>query len=220
MATNKKSRKEEVFGRRLETYCHSQEDLQEDLDVSCRSVVVLSASPKHASAKRPQVLQTTDLAELKRWIGNPDEAVRNRCFADIDARRGLKELAAVVTSHDAEAKPAGTRLDAVRTFARSYIYGDSTLAAQAKSIVEKSFGIFEIYAWLFRKIKVSSGSVLAFGPGANVLNASEIEIEEGGRVVSYGSLTVNVATLRKTTPPVFYAPIDLHLVVHNLFRSV
>jgi hypothetical protein len=194
------------FDKVLEQYCVTSAGTEpEDLVVPCRSVVVLSGSPRHNSHRRPAVLRTTDLDELKRWIGVPDAAVKGRCLLDRQHRRDLaalrsqaKETAATTVQ---KAPPAGgVQLDTLRAHARAYLYGDSSVVADAKPLLVSHFEQFAVFAWWLRKVKVSSGSVLAFGPGANVLLAGEVEIEEGGQIISQGSLTVRVGTLRKTIP--------------------
>lgn len=200
------------FVKALELYGLAPADLKEELVVPPRAVVTLSAG-RRASHCRPKMLQTGDLAELKRWIGVPDRAVKGRCLLERSERTALAELrrpATQVAAGTFEAKAAtASQLEAIRAHARAYLYGDSTLVAEAKPLVERQFEAFLVALWLFTKIKVSAGSVLSFGPGANVLLAGELEIEEGGQVVSYGPLTVRVSTLRKTAPKLIYAPMDL-----------
>jgi hypothetical protein len=220
------------FKRRLESFCTEDAAIDDELVTPCRSVVMLSASPKDASHLRPRMMQTGDLDELKRWIGLPDEAVKGRTLVDNDQRRELRH---VCTCHEeltarvgAETTPQfaaavkaldspSQKLDAIRAHARSYLYGDSTLVADAKAAVEAYFGTFMIPVWLFKKITVKSGSVLAFGPGSNVLLAAELEIEQGGQVVSYGTLTVNVATLRKTKATILRAPLNVQSLAQAYF---
>lgn len=212
-----------AFKQRLETYCTDDSAPDDELVTPCRSVVMLSASPKDASYRPPRLMQTRDLDELKRWIGLPNEAVKGRILVDNDQRREMQhvckchdeiagagsdattQLAAAVRTLESPSQ----KLDALRSYANSYLFGDSTLVQEAKPAIESYFGSFSIIAWFLRKIVVKSGSVLAFGPGSNVLVAGELEIEEGGQVVGYGSLTVSVATLRKTKPTIVWSPIDI-----------
>lgn len=203
------------FAKLLEQYCLKPEDAeQEELVVPCRSVVTLSASPRHSSYRRPRLLQTADLDVLKRWIGVPDAAVKGRCLLDREQRAALTEAERLATGQTArepeKATPAvAARMDALRAHAQAYLYGDSSLVAKAKPSIERQFGLAAVAAWLFPKVKVSSGSVLFFGPGANVLLASELEIEEGGQIISMGPLTVRVMTLRKTVPVLTHVPLGL-----------
>lgn len=234
MPGNQKAKSQEVLSRRLEQYCLTEEDLEkeEELVVPCRSFVALSGSAKHPSYRRPRILQTKSLDELKRWIGVDDRAVKGHCLVGPDERREIRELCRLcvevtkervspnepVFATRVKSSPgAGSKVDAIRSHTRAYLYGDSSLVAQAKPVIESFFLNFEIFIWLFPKIKVSSGSVLAFGPGANALTASELEIEEGGQVVSYGSLTANVGNLRKTHPINVLTPLDLPLVSRTVF---
>ncbi len=201
------------FARILERYCLTEADVErEDLIVPCRAITVLSASPRHASYRRPKILQTGDLEQLKQWIGVPDAAVKGRCLVDREQRADLaalrKELRAVGKETAAGVRPARTvRLDALRAYARSYLFGDSSMVAEAKPHLEAFFDRFSIALWPFQKIKVSAGSVLAFGPGANVLLAGEVEIEEGGQIVSVGSRIAGA--LRKTKPSMVLTPLNV-----------
>ncbi len=204
------------FARILERYCLTVADIErEDLIVPCRAIALLSASPRHASYRRPKILQTNNLDQLKQWIGVPDAAVKGRCLIDRDQRADFaaiqKEFKAARKEAAAAVRPAGgVRLDALRAYARSYLFGDSSMVAAAKPHLEAFFDVFAVAVWAFPKVKVSAGSVLAFGPGANVLLASELEIEEGGQIVSVGSLTVRIAgALRKTVPHIALPPVSL-----------
>lgn len=96
---------------------------------------------------------------------------------------------------------ASRELNIIRTAARAYVRGNSALVKGYKQIIERAIGIVELPVWAYLTIKVSAGSTLAFGPGINVLVAYDIEIEDGGRIVSQGHLTVNVTKLRKTGIP-------------------
>jgi len=203
------------FTKLLEQYCLQEAAAgAEDLLVPCRSVVTLSGSPRHSSFRRPRLLQTSDLDELKRWIGIPDAAVKGRCLLERDQRADLAALRRQ-TKAAAEGKlsPAGARLDSLRAAARAYLFGDSSVVAEAKPLLQSRFEVFSALAWVFAKVKVSAGSVLAFGPGANVLLAGELEIEEGGQIVSTGSLTVCVGTLRKTKPVLTLSPMAVSHVL-------
>ncbi len=203
------------FARLLEEYCLTLEDAEQaELVVPCRSVVTLSASPRHPSYRRPKLLQTTDLDVLKRWIGVPDAMVKGRCLLDREQRAALTEAQRLVAGQAAREPQKGApttvaRRDALRAHAHAYLYGDSSLVAKAKAQIENHIGLAAIGVWVFPKVKVSSGSVLFFGPGANVLVASELEIEEGGQIVSMGPLTVRVVTLKKTAPVLTHVPLGL-----------
>ncbi len=222
------------FKRRLARYCAEDTAIDDELVTPCRSVVMLSASPRDKSARPPRMLHTQDLDELKQWIGLPDEAVKGRVLVDNDQRREMRHVCKCHDEYTAdEAGKAAARfnatvrtldspsqkLDALRAHARSYLYGDSTLVKDAKPAIETYFESFVIPLWVLQKVVVKSGSVLAFGPGSNVLLASELEIEQGGQVLSYGSLTVNVATLRKTKDVIVLAPINVQALAIAYWRK-
>lgn len=221
------------FLKTLELFAVKPVELERDLETAPRTVTVLSAHPRHATCFRPRILHTSDLAELKRWIGTPDEAVKGRCLVDreeravlADLRRGLKMAMPEkerpekerAKEQQAQGAAAGNKLDALRAHVRAYLYGDSTLAASAKPLIEEHYRVFAVAVWPFRKITVRSGSVLLLGPGANVLLAGELEIEQGGQIMSLGPLTIRVATLRKTTPVAIMPPIHVQQVL-SLVRA-
>ena len=209
------------FIKVLEQFGVGAAELECELTVPPSTVLTLSAHPRHASHRRPKMLQTSDLDQLKRWIGVPDEVVKGRCLLDREEREALSAprraaaKQAVEVSEPVAEAPA-PRTDAIRAHARAYLYGDSSLVAHAKPSLMKHFEVFLLPAWLFQKVKVSSGSVLLFGPGANVLLAHELEIEEGGQIVSLGPLTIRVATLRKTSPSIVATPLQLKHVLKLL----
>lgn len=213
------------FARRLRRYCLENVEVR-DLRTPCNGTVTLSASPRDPSDHRPVMLHTRDLDELKRWIGVPDSAVRGRSLVEREHSRAFAKgrppagVSAEAVRTESAAKRTLTdsaSLDAVRAHARSYLFGDSALVKDARPVIERFFGAFRIPVWIFQKVTVTSGSVLAFGTGANVLLASELEIEQGGRVVSYGSLTVSVTTLRKTTPSRVAQALDLDFIGRQFF---
>lgn len=207
----------------------------DDIEIACRSVAVLSRSPKHPTLAKPKIVHTQDLGELKRWIGVDDEVAAGRCLVDRDQRSDMKELCGRCESTRSKA-PVGRQTafaaelkkdpksaqfqTAIRDHTRSYLYGDSSQVADAKPVLEAFYGNFEVSVWTPPKITVKSGSVLFFGPGANVLLASELIIEPGGQVVSYGSLTVKVGKLRKPINVFVHALQDIGLAAKTLFRPI
>ncbi len=91
-------------------------------------------------------------------------------------------------------------LDAIRTYTHAYLYGDSTLVKEHKAILEAHFVSFEVPLWFFESIIVRSGSTLYLGTGSNILAAHELNIESGGKIKSFGNLTISVNRLRKSFP--------------------
>jgi hypothetical protein len=234
MAKEDKAKSAAKFKSSLKKFSLTEKDVNNcDLIVSPRSSVILSRSPKHASPLRPKVLQTTDLDVLKSWIGVGDDGVKSKTFISRRDQGHIKELRDYCKCHKSEPravrrnllvsrikedKEPAAKSGSIRSYARSYLFGDSRLVAEAKPVLEDYYGVIEIGVWLFPNIKISSGSVLSFGPGSNVLLANELEIEEGGRIISYGSLTVNVTTLRKTNPRFVFPLVDLEIINDRFFR--
>jgi hypothetical protein len=218
----------------LHRYCIEESELKEELVVPCRSIVTLSASPRHASHRPPRVVTTRDLDELKAWIGIDDQAVPNRCLAESEHRREMKSLCRMCNGENRQegdsgdfrarvhqAERAHAKNDSIRAHARSYLYGDSRLVQEAKPVIERFFVAFSVYVWAFPDIRVKSGSVLAVGPGANTLIAKNIEIEEGGRIVSIGSLTARaLSAVRKITPPSVFPTLADDYIFQTAFREV
>ncbi|MGB9604244.1 MAG: hypothetical protein ACP5U2_15895 [Bryobacteraceae bacterium] len=78
------------FLKTLEQFGISAAQLESDLVVPAGTVVTLSAYPRHASYRRPKMLQAADLDQLKRWIGIPDEVVKGRCLLDRETARSSR----------------------------------------------------------------------------------------------------------------------------------
>jgi hypothetical protein len=228
MKKESNSENSDMFASNLQKFLLSEDDIRHsDLMVSSRSSITLSRSAKHASNYSAISLQTTDLDELKRWIGMPDDAVKSRSFVSRTDRAHVKELCEFCKYHETE-RPADRRnllisriredkqpaakTTSLRAYTRSYLFGDSEIVAEAKSVLQDFYGTIDIGVWLFPNVTVKSGSVLSFGTGSNVLLANNLVIEEGGSVVSQGSLSVNVTTLRKTVPSITYPYQDLDFI--------
>lgn len=231
------------FAKRYGRFCAHDEDVpREELVIPCRSVVRLAASAKQASARAPVIKSTNDIDELKSWIGVPNLQAKHECSIEREHSREMAEIRKLLDTKASRAQQgangdegtgnvasgtrsalmtrlrtspnAGLKFDAIRAHARAYIYGNSTNMASAKPVLEAVFAPFKVIVWLFPKVIVRSGATLWFGTGANVLTASELEIEQGGQVVSHGSLTVHVSNLKKTKPFTIHAPIGIeHLAL-------
>jgi hypothetical protein len=85
----------------------------------------------------------------------------------------------------------------VRLAARAFVRGDSKMVASYSPLFEKVIGRITIPVWPILSIHVASGSVLQFGTGVHALVAYQITIEEGGRIVSRGHLTVSCTRMNK-----------------------
>lgn len=196
------------------------------------------------SPVQPTILRTSDITQLRRWIGTPERAAAKRTtipaeailqkvrrseaaeiaeaaprkvakafsraekaskagvargvslaeLSGVSAERLSASLREVQAGKDVRMSAAET--DAVRAAARTMIHGDYASVAEYRPAVEAFFKEFHVAAWLFKKILVKRNSTLILGPGVHNLTAYELEIEEGGRVLSYGHLTVRVTQLR------------------------
>lgn len=166
--------------------------LQPDLVVPSKTTMTLSSAAN--SFLRPHVLTTTDLDELKKWIGIPDKRFKEG-FPSAFSKTHLplpKKLSTPAASHQAKKATEAADLtqrafssadyDKIRLATMSYIWGNSAHAADFKPIVEEALGRFQIAVWPFFTITVHTGAVLEIGGGANVLCAWKIIIQEGGQV--------------------------------------
>jgi hypothetical protein len=199
------------FEKRLSVYgLDASAVLQPDLVVPANTTMTLSASdPK--SFMQPRLLNTTNLSELKTWIGIPDTlfqagklsratiklptAVAPEIEAPVAERLAVAPVAGVDVAR--AALPAA-ELANTRVAANAYLFGDSALVAGYKTAVEKLFPNFQIIFWPFLTITVNPGSILTIGPGQNVLFAWKIVIHEGGVVYApHGNLKVDSVILQK-----------------------
>jgi hypothetical protein len=143
---------------------------------------------------RPFVLTTTDLDELKKWIGIPDKRFKEgfpSAFPKTHiplpkklstAGAGHQGKKAAETADPTQRAFSSADYDRIRLATMSYIWGDSAHFADFKPIVEEALGRFQIAVWPFLTITVHTGAVLEIGGGANVLCAWKIIIQEGGQV--------------------------------------
>jgi hypothetical protein len=212
-----------AFQNRLSVYgLNESAVLQSDLVVPAKTTMMLSASDAK-SFLRPRLLSTSNLDELKAWVGIPDRlfgttelnrttitlptSVPPAVPAELAARATLAPAAleagspvlAATTAEAARVALPAEHLVNLRTAAMAYIYGDSQLVAGWKTAVEQFFPNFQINFWPFFTITVNPGSILTIGPGQNVLFAWKIIIFQGGLVYApYGSLKVESVVLQKS----------------------
>jgi hypothetical protein len=154
--------------------------------------MTLSSAAK--SFLRPHVLTTTDLDELKNWIGIPDKRFKEGLPSAFSKTHIPlpKKLSTGKAAHPAgqlteEANVtqrafSSADYDKIRLATMSYVWGNSAHLADFKPIVEEALGRFQIAVWPFLTITVHTGAVLEIGGGANVLCAWKIIIQEGGQV--------------------------------------
>jgi hypothetical protein len=215
----------EDFQRRLRTYDLDVSSVQEPLSVTARTV--LAYGPGRESARTPHVIQTTDLAKVKRMVGVDDRVFRNiapgtalpgRVALGTRPVAGRATVARDVDTRQFKAGPGLPLDDAtgvpdvsddllrqmddddvnnVRLAARSFVRGDTRLVASFSPLFPRVIGTVIVPVWPLLSVTVASGSVLEFGPGVHALVAYQVTVEEGGRIVSRGHLTVNCTVFRK-----------------------
>ena len=183
----------EDFLKRLAIYGLGETSiLQPDLVVPAKTTMTLSSAAK--SFLRPHVLTTTDLDELKNWIGIPDKRFKEGLHSAFSKTHIPlpKKLSTPAAGHEAKKAADAANLPQrafssadygnIRLAAMSYIWGNSAHVADFKPIVEEALGRFQVAVWPFLTITVHTGAVLEIGGGANVLCAWKIIIQEGGEV--------------------------------------
>jgi hypothetical protein len=209
---------------------------REVLDVEPSRKVLLTHSQEYRCYVDPHILVTRDLDVLKRWIGVPDAMFTGerpcsvpcpdvpRQWAppgSLDQAQGAQvaEPAPVGAAREAAMRKAAREVEmvrlrpdqmsAIREATRAYLRGPSYAAASYKTMIERFYGQFIVALWSFLRIRVRAGSVLELGPGAHVLLASEIEIEDGGLIRSRGDLTVSCTSLRGARTAIQRIPFDV-----------
>jgi hypothetical protein len=187
---------------------------QQELVVPRSSTINLAYGPNRDSFIKPVVLNVSDLAIAKRMIGVDDRVFQHAPSAvplprAITLPRAAAERPFVATPGLVrQLQPAeidtsllqAQHVENIRVAARAYLRGDSAVVSSYKPLIETYYGTIEIPVWVFVNVKVAAGSTLTFGPGVNALVACSVEIEEGGTILSYGHLTVDCTTLRRTFP--------------------
>jgi hypothetical protein len=215
----------EDFQRRLQTYGLDLSAVQEPLSVTPAAKVTLAYGPGRASARMPHVLETTDLAAVKRMIGVDDRVFRNvaakvamprgislgarslagrsglaREKAPFEAGPGMSKdeaaRAAAVSDEHLREMDEGD-LSNIRAAARAYVRGDSRMVSSYEPLFAKAIGRITLPIWVLQTITVASGATLEFGPGVNCLVAYQVIVEPGGKIVSRGHLTVNCTQFRR-----------------------
>ena len=151
----------------------------------------------------PTMLETSDIDELKHWIGTPDELFDARCceqpvkdWLPAGVVGKSREAGAALKRTIEKLKPADHQR--IMHLMKAYIYGDSRELSIYKPLLEVYWDKFRIPVWWFRRIYVPAGSVVTLSPGsAGILWAYSIEIEEGGKVLCQGTMTFDVSQVKK-----------------------
>jgi hypothetical protein len=175
----------------------------------------------------PITLKTSDFDQVNQWIGTPDVLAQNAELV-IDTPKPLRFLNQNLRKDGIEL-PLGDaltklkvedlsteNLTSIRKAAEAYLYSDSTKYKSYKPWIEKLFPVIDINIWPFLNVTVKSGSVLEFGPGAHVLTAVNLTIEEGGLIRCHGHLKVDALIVQKTKPIKF---IDIGSVLTTSVRA-
>ena len=218
----------EDFQKRLQVYGIDINAVQEPLSVADSSVVHLAFGPNRSSARQPHVLETTDLAQVKRWVGLEDRigqrltpslrlpgridlgsripGVVGRPVGDAAKRRfqaspGMMmdegQGAAGSLSDDELRMLDSEDIDNVRLAARAFVRGDSRLVSSFQPLFSRVIGKITVPVWPLLSIYVARGAVLEFGTGVHALVAYEVTIEDGGKIVSRGHLSVSCTKMQQ-----------------------
>jgi len=114
-----------------------------------------------------------------------------------DVESSVTRFRAADERERAQVRPSSVELEALRAAAYTYVHGNKASAAPFKTAVEKYFGSFEVWAWLYTEIRVKRNATLVYGPGANVATAHLVVLEPGAKIRSYGHLRVDCSILRR-----------------------
>ncbi|GEM_PF-1372124 len=212
------------FQKRLQVYGMNVASVQEPLAVMPAANVTLAYGPNQQSARAPFVVQTTDMSHVKRMIGIEDRVAQNfsatRALPGAISL-GMRVAGRTMGLGDAGAPSfhasPGMAMDSVaqtstvapehlnqlddddlnnvRLAARAFVRGDSKLVASYSPLFTSVIGQITIPIWAMLTVTVHSGATLSFGPGVNTLVAYQVIIENGGRILSHGHLTVNCTKL-------------------------
>ena len=112
----------------------------------------------------------------------------------------IEPAALLASVKRAKAEPAdfklkSAELDTLRAAARNFIHGDPKLVEGFRPAIEAYFGEFQIAIWLKTRIIIKKNATLTLGTGVHNMTAYELIIESGGRIRSYGHLTVSVTKI-------------------------
>ncbi|MEN8136184.1 MAG: hypothetical protein ABFS18_11715 [Thermodesulfobacteriota bacterium] len=172
------------------------------LDASERLILSQGKDSKYS----PTMLETNDLDELKSWIGTPDKTFderpccRSRTISDwLPAGiigKSKKDTSRALKRTVDKMKPSEHQK--IMHLTKAYLYGDSRPILKYKPLMEAYWDRFRIPQWWFKRIYVPAGSVITISPNnAGILLAYSIEIEEGGKVICNGSMTLDVTRINK-----------------------
>ncbi|MGD9935415.1 MAG: hypothetical protein AB7T37_17095 [Dehalococcoidia bacterium] len=208
------------FAKRLGVFGLDASAVNEPLNLQRNGRIELAHGGGRDSFVKPVVVHVRDFDDLNKMIG-----VDDRVFEKAPQRVPLPQRLEFSTTpngpgvYAAPGMPGANRLHesiadldvreldednlvSIRAAARAYLRGNSRVVASYKPIIEAVIGTIELPVWAFVKIRVPSGSTLSLGPGINSLVAWEVEVEQGGRIVSKGHLTISCTRFRKPSPVV------------------
>jgi hypothetical protein len=176
-----------------------------DLVVPGGATVHLGAGDQR-SAVPARMITTSDLSELKRWIGIPDQLYTsgklNEKRIPLPAPLEAKlERAPEPVTHPATPPvhhgPAGDRMANVHLAAAAYLFGNSAKVSGYKGEIEGVFINFQIPVWVFLTITVYPGATLQVSGPQNVLSAWKIVVYDGGTIAATGGLKTDTVILEK-----------------------
>jgi|CXWL01.1.fsa_nt_gi hypothetical protein len=136
-------------------------------------------------------LPPTNLDDVKRWIGVPDElAAKRSCCGQFPA-----EVPGVASAAELRKLDATSRL-AIRDLAYEYVHGDSRRLSSYKPILDKLVDRAIITGVFLRlDIDIHRGAVLEVGRDIRVLFARHIRIFRGGLLKLTGDAKIDCVSI-------------------------
>jgi len=147
---------------------------------------------KHKDSRNFSVLETTTIADLKRWVGTPDSCFRH----DLPIFGQLPQLSKTVLSDE----PLSSRLSAtdradLSKVANEYIHGNSLSVQQFEPVINgylKVIGQALVPVFFYNVVTIENGAVLEVGNGSSVFVADLVRIHTNGHFNIVGPCRVDV----------------------------
>jgi hypothetical protein len=217
MAANQSDERVRALAARLKRFEFDKESLTaEELSVARSSRVYLDGLNPQQSQLKPRLLRTNSLRQYKNWIGVDDSLFEKNphligpplpgaaARPNEDGRKitnpkirftTVAEPLKARTEHresDQEKLLANYRRNAeIQRAAHAYLFGNSRLVEQYRTLIEEHYAVLVASWWGFLKVVVEVDGTLDLGAGTNVLTADEIVLHPGASIRSRGMLKID-----------------------------
>ena len=179
------------FETRLSQYGISLDEVRgTHLFFGGRTAATLSLSGSVGTAPT-HVLRTSDLDELKRWIGFDDAQVES---GEIELSEASQALANVQLGTGAA--EGGDEFQLAQ-LARAYVFGNSATVSQHKDLLEERLGPFNVAVQAAETITIQPGQPYVVDGSTPVVIAADTMTFEGStaQFISYAPLKLDVGKL-------------------------